>query len=729
MDRRYSCALLLIVFFACVQIPGCGGGGSKTTPLAVTTTSLLGGTVNTPYYEMLEAMGGTAPYTWSQTSGGKMPPGVTLNSSGTFSGTPTAAGTFGPYVFKVTDSASNTATSQSLSLTISSSSLAVTTKSLPNGIVGTAYSATIAASGGTSPYSWSETSGGALPPGLDSTSAGVISGTPTTAGVYGPYVFTVTDAKSTTATSVSLIITITGTAVAVCTPMGNEAALTSVTPYAFLLKGTDGSGNPIDIAGSFTPDGSGGITDATADYNGLTNGPEQLQVNLAGSSYSFSTSTQGCLYLAFSGLATTDASALRHGAAIRSGKAAKPAIVAAPVSNVQFSFYLGGFDRTIYTTGRIIESDNANGGGANASGFIHVQTTSAFAISALASNFAFGVDGWTTTATATLRTAMAGTFTNVSGTLSGGYADVNAGGTSSGYLSGGYGVLNSTIDTTTGRGTGSYYLTPSPGKQLTFDFAFYIVNESDLILLSTDLATSNSTTPLLSGRALASNVTYPTGPLNGYYLLAAQGLAGSTSSAGNLVEIGTMNATSAGTVPTATIYSNSAGSYTSKLYPNSSYSYEAASGRIAFSGLTTKPIVYSTNGASDDGIAGFLVGMDTGASSGVLVNQASSAPSFTTGSVAGGYAASTEEDVDGKNGAFLAQFTFNGTGAYTLTSTVTGSLPNVPGSKTISINPDGSGSLDGGKFPLVTSGTVLFAIPNSGDPLLFVFTEDTLPIP
>jgi len=195
------------------------------------------------------------------------------------------------------------------------------------------------------------------------------------------------------------------------------------------------------------------------------------------------------------------------------------------------------------------------------------------------------------------------------------------------------------------------------------------------------------------------------------------------------VEIGTMNATSAGTVPTATIYSNSAGSYTSKLYPNSSYSYEAASGRIAFSGLTTKPIVYSTNGASDDGIAGFLVGMDTGASSGVLVNQASSAPSFTTGSVAGGYASSTEEDVDGKNGAFLGQFTFNGTGAYTLTSIVTGSLPNVPGSKTISINPDGSGSLDGGKFPLVTSGTVLFAIPNSGDPLLFVFTEDTLPIP
>jgi hypothetical protein len=54
-------------------------------------------------------------------------------------------------------------------------------------------------------------------------------------------------------------------------------------------------------------------------------------------------------------------------------------------------------------------------------------------------------------------------------------------------------------------------------------------------------------------------------------------------------------------------------------------------------------------------------------------------------------------------------------------------VPNVPGLKTISVNADGSGSLDGGNFPLVTNGNVMFAIPNSGDPLLFVFTANTLP--
>ena len=60
-------------------------------------------------------------------------------------------------------------------------SLSVTTTSLPNGTVNTAYSATLQASGGTLPYSWSLTSG-ALPTGLSlNATTGVISGTPTTA--------------------------------------------------------------------------------------------------------------------------------------------------------------------------------------------------------------------------------------------------------------------------------------------------------------------------------------------------------------------------------------------------------------------------------------------------------------------------------------------------------------------------------------------------------------------
>ena len=58
----------------------------------------------------------------------------------------------------------------------------ITTSSpLPAGTVGSAYSQTIAATGGTPSYTWSLTSGSC--PGLSLSSAGVLSGTPTTAGV------------------------------------------------------------------------------------------------------------------------------------------------------------------------------------------------------------------------------------------------------------------------------------------------------------------------------------------------------------------------------------------------------------------------------------------------------------------------------------------------------------------------------------------------------------------
>lgn len=83
--------------------------------------------------------------------------------------------------------------------------LSIGTASLPNGTTGTAYSATLTASGGTAPYTWS-IAGGALPPGLALSGGGAISGTPTAAGSYG---FTVkaTDSRSASA-SQTLNITV-----------------------------------------------------------------------------------------------------------------------------------------------------------------------------------------------------------------------------------------------------------------------------------------------------------------------------------------------------------------------------------------------------------------------------------------------------------------------------------------------------------------------------------------
>lgn len=59
--------------------------------------------------------------------------------------------------------------------------VAVSTSSLPNGTVGAPYSTTLTATGGSGTYGWS-VSAGTLPAGLSLSSAGVLSGTPTTAG-------------------------------------------------------------------------------------------------------------------------------------------------------------------------------------------------------------------------------------------------------------------------------------------------------------------------------------------------------------------------------------------------------------------------------------------------------------------------------------------------------------------------------------------------------------------
>ena len=70
----------------------------------------------------------------------------------------------------------------------------LTTTSLPRGKVGVAYNATLTASGGTAPYSFS-VSGGTLPTGLTlNPTTGVISGTPTASGPF-PTTITISDTK------------------------------------------------------------------------------------------------------------------------------------------------------------------------------------------------------------------------------------------------------------------------------------------------------------------------------------------------------------------------------------------------------------------------------------------------------------------------------------------------------------------------------------------------------
>lgn len=69
------------------------------------------------------------------------------------------------------------------SVAISSNAITLSPASLPNGAPGTPYSQSITASGGTAPYTFDVVTG-SLPPGLSLSSAGLLSGTPTTGGTF-----------------------------------------------------------------------------------------------------------------------------------------------------------------------------------------------------------------------------------------------------------------------------------------------------------------------------------------------------------------------------------------------------------------------------------------------------------------------------------------------------------------------------------------------------------------
>ena len=169
-------------------------------PLTITSTAAAGATSNQPYSTTLSATGGTAPYTWSVTG---LPTGLSLGSNGIISGTPSVTGTFSLAV-TVTDSQSPAKTasvSLPLSVTAAIAPLTITSTTFAGATSNHSYSATLSATGGTAPYTWSVSG---LPAGLSLGGNGVIAGTPTAAGTFS-VTATVTDSQSTAKTASATI--------------------------------------------------------------------------------------------------------------------------------------------------------------------------------------------------------------------------------------------------------------------------------------------------------------------------------------------------------------------------------------------------------------------------------------------------------------------------------------------------------------------------------------------
>jgi hypothetical protein len=733
MPRINSAIAILIVLLGFGSTVGCGGG-SNTSTVRILGTLSSSGTVSVAYGpSTLTASGGTGPYTWTANN---LPTGVAVQGSLTspsivIGGTPAATGSFNVQA-AVSDSASHSA-NYNVTVNISApGALAVSTSSLPTGSVGTAYpSTTLAAISGTPPYTWTEKSGGAPPDGLTFAATGAISGTPTRAGEFGPYVFTVTDHVGATADSPSMTIGIAGAASA-CgpspEPRGNEAALTA--PFAFLMAGSSGFVDdiliPVSLVASFTPNGTGGVTGGTLDFVAAD---EVLTFQVVSGSYSYGSDGRGCLSL---GLAFTPAAA-PHRLSIAGNsnrkhangrkKAARIPHGSSGVTNAAtFSFSLGQNNKS----GRIQQFDyNAFDydftSQVAAAGNIHIQTPADFSRSKLATHFAFGAAGWFTDSEFLFRAAIAGSTTNSNGTLSNSFADDNINGAPSGELSGGSGSL-SEVSSTTGRGEGSYTIQDN-GSPLTFNFVYYVLNQNDFLILTTDNPAELGALQL-TGRAIASSSSPPVP--NGYYMFGASGF--DVGLFGSVAAVGTAHLTNSNAVPTATIYQNDAGIVGTKTFTNGSYALEAASGRISLTLVGTQPpIAYETADNSEDDIVAFLVGTDPTTTSGFLMLQSTTAPNFGASTLSGSFALGSTEDINGQTGSIVGIFSFDGANHYTAISDIVdvfhaGLDHDVSASGTTAVNQDGSGSIDESNETIVTNGSYILVI-DTGDnfePLLYV---------
>ena len=227
----------------------------SAAPLAFSgSATLASGTTGVSYSTSLTATGGAAPYTWSYDA---LPPGLSLSGNGataTLTGTPTSGGTYSINITVKDGSSPQLVATRLYTVTIATGLAFSGSAALASGTTGVSYSASLTATGGVAPYTWSYD---ALPPGLSLPSNGAtatLTGTPTSSGTYSINI-TVRDGSSPQLVATRLY-TVTIAAVATLTIAG-PASLTTA---------------QVGISYSATFTASGGVVPYTWSITGLPSG-------------------------------------------------------------------------------------------------------------------------------------------------------------------------------------------------------------------------------------------------------------------------------------------------------------------------------------------------------------------------------------------------------------------------------------------------------------------------
>jgi large repetitive protein len=218
-------ACLRALMFAATTVVATAVAAQAVT---ISPATVPNGTAGVPYSQTFTAMGGLAPYVFSNEVG-RLPNGLALSTAGALSGTPSPATV--PFEVWVTDFNGREARAPASSAVIAYT-VAVNPVVAP-GLVGQPYTGGISVSGGTPPYVCA-LAAGSLPPGLTLNADCSIIGTPSVPGSYS-FTVNVTDSVAGTA-SVAVSLDIAAAPPAIVATMSSMMLL--ILALAFALSGT-----------------------------------------------------------------------------------------------------------------------------------------------------------------------------------------------------------------------------------------------------------------------------------------------------------------------------------------------------------------------------------------------------------------------------------------------------------------------------------------------------------
>jgi hypothetical protein len=480
---------------------------------------------------------------------------------------------------------------------------------------------------------------------------------------------------------------------AACGTGGNEGLLNG--QYAIMLQGWTGSGagTPMIYAASFGADGTGKITGGQDQVNYFNHSArtagfvaeEGAGIVPSASSYAISSDGRGCLTL-------TDQFA----------------------ATFTFRFSLGGVTGGIASKGDIIFFNEQSATPERASGILRRQDPTAFSLSALASNFALGVDGWENSKGPLTHFALVGSFAQSGGTLSSPSFDANDGGQLQIEQAGGLSLGTiQPISTGTGATTATLFLPGAASSSARVEI--YVINSSELFFVSNLISSEGA---VFSGRAIATSSPFNSASILPNYIFR---FAGSSSGAASTsIGLASFSGGRSGTVSgTMDLY---AGGTATNQNLTGTYLFGEGSGELRISGPTavTSPFCYLTN--PFDGVSAFCITMDPSASLGVF--DAQPAATYSSSSLSGNFFFGSNVPGDNTVPGVVGVASIS---SGSLTGTEDASAPSGLSlgsafSRSLSINADGSGNL-GANTVAVTNGTVLYFIDETGTspPVVQVF--------